>query len=94
MIEMRLECLLHHAMYVIELTEESEDLSPLFHWLKDEETIFLLGLFHFPRDTQESGSRIAPCRQGPPLYGWKKEDIAAEGNEAEILPPSHTEALP
>lgn len=41
--EIRLECLLHHAMYVIELTEESEDLSPLFHWLKDEETIFLLG---------------------------------------------------
>ena len=41
--EMRLECLLHHAMYVIELTDESEDLAPLLHWLKDEETIFLLG---------------------------------------------------
>lgn len=41
--EMRLECMLHHAMYVIELPEEPEDLSPLLSWLGDEETVFLLG---------------------------------------------------
>ncbi|MDE7435164.1 MAG: AAA family ATPase [Lachnospiraceae bacterium] len=41
--EIRIECLLHHAMFAIELEEEGEDLSPLLHWLADEETIFLLG---------------------------------------------------
>ncbi len=41
--KIRLECLLHHGMYVIELPEDEEDLTPLWHWLGDEETIFLLG---------------------------------------------------
>lgn len=41
--DMRLECLLHHGMYVIELPEDEEDLTPLWRWLPDEETIFLLG---------------------------------------------------
>lgn len=41
--EMRTECLLHHSMFAIELEEEVSDLSPLLHWLADEETIFLLG---------------------------------------------------
>lgn len=41
--EMRIECLLHHALFVIELPEQWEDLTPLFYWLEQEETIFLLG---------------------------------------------------
>ena len=41
--EMQMECLLHHAMFVIELSEDAEDLLPLFYWLEQEETIFLLG---------------------------------------------------
>ncbi len=41
--EMRRECLLCHAMFVIELDGETEDLSPLFDWLEDEETIFVTG---------------------------------------------------
>lgn len=41
--EMQIECLLNHAMFVIELGEETEDLSPLLDWLKDEETIFIAG---------------------------------------------------
>ncbi|MBD5532867.1 MAG: ATP-binding protein [Lachnospiraceae bacterium] len=41
--EMQIACLLHHALFVIELPEHREDLAPLFHWLEQEETIFLLG---------------------------------------------------
>ncbi len=41
--EMRRECLLCNAMFVIELDGETEDLSPLFDWLEDEETIFTAG---------------------------------------------------
>lgn len=41
--EMQIECLLNHAMFVIELSEEEEDLRPLLYWLKEEETVFLLG---------------------------------------------------
>ena len=41
--EMQIECLLHHALFVIELPEHEEDLTPLFHWLEQEETVFLLG---------------------------------------------------
>lgn len=43
--EMRRECLLCHAMFVIELDGETEDLSPLFDWLEDEETIFTAGFW-------------------------------------------------
>ena len=43
LLEMRRECLLHHGMYVIELSDEEEDLSFLWQWLEDTETIFLLG---------------------------------------------------
>ena len=41
--EIQRECLLHHAMFVIELPQQEDDLDPLFHWLEREETIFLLG---------------------------------------------------
>ncbi len=41
--EIQIECLINHAMFVLELPKEEEDLTPLFHWLKEEETIFLLG---------------------------------------------------
>ena len=41
--EMRIECLLHHALFVIELPQQWEELTPLFYWLEQEETIFLLG---------------------------------------------------
>lgn len=41
--EMRLECLLNHAMFAIELEDTEDDLAPLFYWLWDEETIFLVG---------------------------------------------------
>jgi len=41
--EIQIECLLNYSMFVIELTEEEEDLTPLLYWLKNEETIFLLG---------------------------------------------------
>lgn len=41
--EMRIECLLQHALFVIELPEHEEDLTFLFQWLEQEETVFLLG---------------------------------------------------
>lgn len=41
--EMRIECLLQHALFVIELPEHDLDLTFLFHWLEQEETVFLLG---------------------------------------------------
>lgn len=41
--EIQVECLLNHAMFVLELPEDDEDLTLLFHWLQEEETIFLLG---------------------------------------------------
>ncbi len=41
--DMQIECLLNHAMFVIELGQEAEDLSPLLDWLKDEEIIFVAG---------------------------------------------------
>ncbi|MCI8484939.1 MAG: ATP-binding protein [Lachnospiraceae bacterium] len=41
--DMQRSCLLHHAMFVIELSQEEEDLSPLLYWLNQEETLFLLG---------------------------------------------------
>lgn len=40
---MQRECLLHHAMFVVELPEQEEDLLPLICWLEREESIFLLG---------------------------------------------------
>lgn len=41
--EIQLECLLNHAMFVLELPEDEEDLTLLLQWLQEEETIFLLG---------------------------------------------------
>lgn len=43
LLEMRRECLLCRAMFVIEFEGETEDISPLFDWLDDEETIFAAG---------------------------------------------------
>lgn len=41
--EIRIECLLNHAMFAVELPETEEDLTPLLCWLEEEETVFLLG---------------------------------------------------
>lgn len=41
--EMQLECLLQHSMFVIELPEQETELTLLFQWLEQEETVFLLG---------------------------------------------------
>lgn len=41
--QMRRECLLNDAMFAVELDEEEEDLTPLLYWLRDEETLFLIG---------------------------------------------------
>lgn len=43
LLEMQRECLLHHAMYAIELSDDTDGLAPLLYWLKEDETIFLLG---------------------------------------------------
>lgn len=41
--EIRLECLICRAMFVIELDGETEDISFLLDWLNDEETVFVSG---------------------------------------------------
>ncbi|MCI9447238.1 MAG: AAA family ATPase [Lachnospiraceae bacterium] len=41
--EIRLECLISRFMFAIELNGEVENLQLLLHWLRDEETVFLLG---------------------------------------------------
>lgn len=41
--DMQTACLLHHAMFVVELSQEEEDPAPLLYWLNQEETVFLLG---------------------------------------------------
>lgn len=42
--DIQTECFLHHVMLVVELPEVVPDLSNLCHWLREEETIFLLGI--------------------------------------------------
>lgn len=41
--QIRIECLLHHAMPVFELAPCEDDLALLLSWLTEEETVFLLG---------------------------------------------------
>lgn len=90
--EMQIECLLHHALFVIELPEHGEDLTPLFHWLEQEETIFLLGTKpNFPDGTAFSRQYLPFSisskqvledkelfEQMTRAYHWECEDIRTD----------------
>lgn len=90
--EMQTACLLNHALFVIELPDQEEDLSPLFRWLEDEETVFLVGTRPNIRAERSFQRQYLPFSIHPRQalydrelferltvgYPWEREDIRTD----------------
>ena len=90
--EIQIECLLQHALFVIELPEHEEDLTPLFIWLEQEETVFLLGTKPTLREGSAFSRQYLPFsisyklaladkelyEQLTKAYPWESEDVRTD----------------
>ncbi len=90
--EIQIECLLHHALFVIELPAQPADLAPLMRWLSQEETIFLLGTkpnlpeavtfsrqyLPFSVCAQQVLADKELYEQMTQAYSWEREDVRTD----------------